>query len=802
MKRIWAAILVGGTAMAASAATTFSELQGEIAAAEPGATVVVENDIAYDGELYVPKSVVLSSPAGQTNVLTRAPGYAAGRLFRFAEDVPEGETVTLTVRDLVVDGNKAAGTVTESLVDVKSRHALTLDAGATVRNYYNNWQPGTINVFGTGVATMRPGAAVRDCENNHYGTAFRIGSQEKSNTDGTLNMLGGEITGCVDHHAAAARDWGGAVYVYGGKFNFLGGRITGNVSEHCVAGVVVFVGRMNVRNDGRIVGNTGGTVDDVSLVSESKGYNWLCEMLLTGDYTGEMTIRLFDGRDTAGSYSCRIWHSAVDGKYPRYAGTANIRVQGTNLHLDGMNLGEGYYPVMSDAVPVARTTCFNVYDFSTLKDLLQSNDVVTLYADWPMLTNGYFAQKGGTDLTVRSAPGERHVITREHSGTESYWWIPQNAKLRLENVIVDGRAESYCCEDDASWTGLLVLSEGAELYLDAGAEIRNARGRTGSATAGVHLVREGAYLEMNPGSSIHGMTADGPDAYGAAVRVNNGRFRMNGGVISNCVCNTVGRGLDYGGAVYLNGGTMELFGGLVTGNSAAGSRPAGVEVYNGACQISGDMQIRDNAGDYPDLYVCPERNDTRPSAQMVGAFRGKVGVSSGNTTRDMQIGVSYAEGATGAWNFFASYGSRSVGDWIGYSWAQYHQIYWGKAGGWVDGIGYDDRYECDPQALVPTAIDVDAERAALPHTFRGAACAFGGTVAVSFDEPALAAYFAQGGQPIRLLAGVEGPLTGAWTFALPEGCAENWDIKTVRGADGVLAYDLLWRDPGMVLLVR
>ena len=95
-----------------------------------------------------------------------------------------------------------------------------------------------------------------------------------------------------------------------------------------------------------------------------------------------------------------------------------------------------------------------------------------------------------------------------------------------------------------------------------------------------------------------------------------------------------------------------------------------------------------------------------------------------------------------------------------------------------------------------------SSRAALPHTFKGAARAFGGTVAVSFDEPSLAAYFANGGQPIRLLEGVEGALTGAWTFELPEGCAENWDIRTVRGPAGILAYDLLWREPGMVLLVR
>lgn len=97
--------LCGVALMSARGATTFSGLIDEIGRAEFGATVYVENDMEATCALPVMTAVVLASPVGQTNVITRAPGYTDA-FVDFSDAASQ-----LTVLNVVVDWNKAAGTV-------------------------------------------------------------------------------------------------------------------------------------------------------------------------------------------------------------------------------------------------------------------------------------------------------------------------------------------------------------------------------------------------------------------------------------------------------------------------------------------------------------------------------------------------------------------------------------------------------------------------------------------------------------------------------------------------------------------
>ena len=73
MKKAICRLALAGT-LPLVAAMTFDELKREVAAAEDGATVYVENDMEVTGVLPCPGRVTIASPAGQTNTLLRAAG--------------------------------------------------------------------------------------------------------------------------------------------------------------------------------------------------------------------------------------------------------------------------------------------------------------------------------------------------------------------------------------------------------------------------------------------------------------------------------------------------------------------------------------------------------------------------------------------------------------------------------------------------------------------------------------------------------------------------------------------------------
>ena len=74
--------------------------------------------------------------------------------------------------------------------------------------------------------------------------------------------------------------------------------------------------------------------------------------------------------------------------------------------------------------------------------------------------------------------------------------------------------------------------------------------------------------------------------------------------------------------------------------------------------------------------------------------------------------------------------------------------------------------------------------------------------AVSVDDEA--AWRAEHGDllPLKILEGVDGEVTGQWTFALPE-CAGtgHWKVRRRRTETGS-AYFLDWTDAGLLFIVR
>ena len=183
---------------------------------------------------------------------------------------------------------------------------------------------------------------------------------------------------------------------------------------------------------------------------------------------------------------------------------------------------------------------------------------------------------------------------------------------------------------------------------------------------------------------------------------------------------------------------------------------------------------------------------------MAGAFRGRVGVSSGNQAFDGCLDIACGEGATGAWNFFSAK-TNPYGLYVGYMWKDNHVVYLRSADGWLDGVGLVCAYE-DFAHFTPTAIDVDAEADALPHVFGGRAVAAGGRLNVTFDE---AAAREAGRTNVMLLAAREGEvLTGTWHFTVPPAARGVWKVKPVRTEQGIVAYRLVWLPTGTIFVIR
>lgn len=778
-------------------AMTYGELQKAIRDAGSGGVVYVEGEVVYDGTVVLSKEVTLAGRDGRA-VLRRAAN------FRDPPFAFEGSGA-LTLRDLALDGSKAAGLSCEYAVLLSSGQRLTLERGAEIRNFKGRTEYGLISIRG-GTLEMREGAVIRDCENDGHGVAVALLA---GGSGSVFNMSGGLITGCRGTPYAgsqpdeAYRDgWGnGTVYVedVSSRFTMTGGAISGNASESGVAGVLVGSGYFQVGLAACVTNNVGGFANDVLL--NAAGYFVVQNDL--GAFTGRLTVHT-DGEPVAGDTVPRD-HYWTKTAAPSAAGLGGISCERHPEYvMDGRALVENRYPTWG--YRVENMTQQSVGALDEMLKAAARGDVLKLYGE-RAFPNIEIAD--GQELTLVGAPGCRLL-----RGTDDQpLFAVANASLRLEDVTLDGGGEA----DAWKSVQMVTVGAGGTVTLGKGAVIENVK--TAGAPAGVHVRGSGACLEMETGAAIRACRSVSADGYGLAVRVGDGqaadvrpRFRMTGGRIEGNTIESDGRAdggsVGVGGVVYLYNGDFEMAGGSISGNASA-LTPSGVNVWSGTCILSGTATIADNRpSKWPDLY---RRADAAAAAELRGAFAGRIGVSSCPGSQDGETGIVGRPGeTTGVCRIFNSledsgfaYGALSA-----YLYPATGKIYLYPAVAWVDGVGCPawhadgrDYVQEDVAQLAPTAIDLDnaADFDALPHTFRGVgARAINGRLAVSVET---AKWKGDPRLPLPLLKSVDGPFTGTWRFDLPEDPKGVWTVMKRGNGDGTESYALQWIPNGMLMVV-
>ena len=764
-----------------AAATTFQELKDEVAAAADGATVYVENDMEVTGVLPCPGRVTITSPDGQTNTLRRAASYT-DKFLNITDAASQ-----LTLRDVVVDWNKAVGAATR-FANV-SAGILTLDAGAEVRDCrLGNGTSGGIYLTGSGRLVMNEGSVIRGFEGNSYGTAVLIGNNA---TGAVFEMNGGLITDCVDHYGATTdyKGYGGAVYVYGGDFFLHGGTITGNRSDNNVAGVVSWSGRWHLSGSAFVTNNVGAVANDAWVQS---GY-----IHFDGDYEGRMTMRgLYEGMPDSKDGS--QW-AAYTGSY---FGTGNVSSQRNPeriIHRFGdwgdrmASVGPGRYDT---------TNLTDAFDHARDGETVMVTQAYVTTDDWIFDGTSY---KGLKDVVITGRPDGTTTLVRDHLSKPLF--RISGGRIRFENIVLDGR----CTEEVATYPLLLAGSDG-HLELGPGCVVQNAA--RVDQTAAISVGGSGATLLMEDGAIIRDCRTTGEESWASAIRVGykddelevRPRFEMRGGLITNCFCASKGSAYGaYGGAVYIQRADFVMSGGAIVGNRSAddGLAAAGLIVYDtGTATFSGTARIENNFGGANDVY----RAQGCGTFRMVGDFRGRIGISSGEQNYDRQAGVVCEAVSTGAWNFFSA-GTEPYGKYVGYNWSSEYfsgandQIYWGTAVGTIDDAGFSNYERFNMAKYLPSTFDLDTE-SPLPHVLGGTALNLGGTVALTTaDAETLKARL-----PLPLVQSVDGSaLTGTWTFTVPAETGTGigkWIVRTQRSSAGVTGYVLDWSKSGVVVTIR
>ena len=782
----WSYLFVGvamfGTGVARSA-TTYQELAREVAVAEEGATVYVENDMEATGVLKVGKRVTIASPLGQTNVITRAASYAG--IFVDLTDAADD----LTLERVVLDWNKAAGRATRFAQITAGR--MTLNAGVELRNCsVKEGASGGIYVNDAGRLVMNEGAVIRGFEVSGFAMAVQIGTGKDGVTP-VFEMNGGLITECADHYGSSKNGYGGAVYVWGGDFVMHGGTITGNTSDNNVGGVVSWNGRWLLSGPAYVTNNVGVYANDVS-VGGGKG-GWIS---FDGDYLGRMTLRSnYDGMPDSpsqwGAYNLRPGQPVV--------GAGNVSSQrDPNRIIDDLGTGGSlYFKTRLASIGPGR---YDTYDFANALRQTRNGETILFTTNalqrGQILINGV-QWNGLSNVTLAGSPEAPVVVSRSLTEARSML-VVSNATVRLEHFVLDGI--------DMAANPLATILDFGDLTLGPGAVLKN--GRTSRENAAVRVVSSGAHLTMEEGSVVSDCTTVSNLSFATAIRVGaNSKcaveplFEMKGGVITNCESLSVGAASGgYGGAVYVQNARFVMSGGKIAGNKAPGSC-AGVMVFDGGrMDITGTARIENNWGASPDLY----RVD-KGSVNMVGDFRGWVGVSCGEQVRDKPVKILAEAGSTGAWNFFSA-GTEPYGQFVGYNWSSAEfaggndQIYWGVANGWVDGVGFPSTYESKNMiASLPSVFDLDDADAPQPHVLAGTACTMDKTVELVFDEARLRA---SNRLPLLLVTATDRPLTGMWDFTVPKSANGKWVVRAVRSAAGVTGYALDWSKVGMMMIIR
>ena len=648
--------------------TEYTSLQDAIAAvADGGDTVELLKDITLTETIQVNFNKTFELRSGtrsEDGQYTITRGSTSSTLFTLSN----GASVTVT--DLILDGDKNRAGASTYMVQVNSGASLTLSDGAILQNNRVNDTgntAGAVRVLGS--LTIQDGAVIRWNE-AAYGSAV---SAEK----GTITMTGGEIYG---NYATRAGGAGGSAAVEiwsGGTFDMSGGAITGNggkeSSTGAAGGVFVESGTFKVRGGALITGNfvcenqkltnppavsgddlsgedvvdryVEGTIANVTLYNNQK-------ITLTGDFTGSMGVTQWP-LDTVGHNQAGDVFGAVEGA-GNYTGAENFlndythlrgEVNGTDVRwkfiaVARVNHGDGgwtEYGTLADAIKALETKGGDTVEL--LRNVTESATISS--SENFTLRSSTKEEDAGKTFTVKRGAA---VTLFDLSGSVTM------TNITLDGGAVYGTGDNWYSSVSGVYGGsvMVKVNESGSLTLDAGATLQNAA-RPGPATYGAALQVNGGSVTVNDGAAIKNnmVATTGPAIYATGAA----KVTIEGGEISHNAC-SASQGIvtlsgssaltmtggavknNYGrwaaAAIYPNGSgnVVELSGGEITGNKSGTNRPAGIWT-NANCRItlSGSITIKDNVNNSNQQYNLSLPSDTMLTIR--GELTGQVGITDG-----------------------------------------------------------------------------------------------------------------------------------------------------------------------------
>lgn len=410
---------------------------------------------------------------------------------------------SLTVSNLTITGFTGARLITVL------GGSLTLANGATLSNLTglgvsdddgDGDECGAIRLT-RGTVTMLPGSAIRDCHVSTEGGGLGGGLAA---IGGTLNLLGGSITGC------SAGEKGGGVWNFGATVNLAGDiQILGNVNE-TGSDDNLYMARSTAVN---VTAPLAGAKVGVCAASTSAN--------AIGKFFAVLGSNLTDaeGRSAAEAFTC-------DANSNFYA-VPNASTLVWNERVNDGSCDEADAVVrVTDAKGATR-----FYDsVSTAFAALSGDATVAILQNTVFSNNLTIASR----VQLVSDGGVARTLTRNLRGASGVarMVVSAGGSLSVANLTLSGN-------NLMDGSGHAMLEVYGSLTLNSGASVVQVRseGVDGTAAVGAVTVLSGGVLTMKSGSRISDCTSlseDELDGCGAGIYLVGGTAYLQGGSVSNC----------------------------------------------------------------------------------------------------------------------------------------------------------------------------------------------------------------------------------------------------------------------------
>ncbi len=644
--------IVSMTASAAVPLSPFDDFKAQIAkyaTATEDMTVTVSQDITMTQIISIPEhaaghTLTIKSDATRRTI-TRGAGVT-DHLFTVSAGAK------LTMENIIIDGNKDVVTnASGSLVYVSASAGLVMNVGAVLQNNMNTRTEGPTTygggVYSAGTFTMN-GGKISNNSANRAGGVY---------SDGTFTMNGGEINhnsasvsgggvyvsggtfnifgeNCkISHNEALSI--GGGVYILngstvvtmtngeisdnkttlssdgggggvgihaGGTFNMSGGKITGNEVPTEGGGVRSYSGSFTM---------TGGEISNNSADKNGGGVYWDPTSPLTLGGTAKITGNKADNTDNNVTLTADKYITlGTGGNAPATGmevGVQTATTGGVFVNSGATAAHEPYFFADASDKEVIYQAEGKLAIVTTETPFEKFKRQISLYAnateDMTVTVSQDLtatsvvaipANAAGKTLTIKSADvDEIKTITRGTGVTGNLFTVKAEAKLTMENIIIDGNKDVVA---DAKGS-LVYVSSNAEFRIDNGAVLQNNRfpNNSGSGQGGGGVQVQGTFVMSGNDSKICNNEAND----GGGIYILYGTVTMESGEIS--YNKTIYNG---GGGVCINSyGAFTMHGGKITGNEVPYNGGGGILAYDGPFTMTGGEISHNKASYGGGIYV-------------------------------------------------------------------------------------------------------------------------------------------------------------------------------------------------------